>query len=304
MTSYSLPAGSMSTLLFTPHTELSLLRLPFRPPLRRRYPITAGIARFGSGGVSVRCVFVDTFGGGGAIVRDVMATGVVLVGSFGLVSAFDCLTQRRIIEQKAGSYHVRIAIHGFLAAFQNSTSIEARYFASLVPFANCLRLLINGLSLSTDERFIKSVSREGNPGELLRGPLYYVLVLIFCALLFWRESPIGVISLAMMCGGDGIADIVGRRFGAVKIPYNQRKSWAGSISMFAFGILVAMGMLYYFSMFGYFELDWLQTLEKVALVSLVATLVESLSTAEVIDDNISVPLVSMITAYTTFYLAF
>ncbi|KAL9271548.1 putative phytol kinase 1, chloroplastic, partial [Drosera capensis] len=102
----------------------------------------------------------------------------------------------------------------------------------------------------------------------------------------------------------GIADIVGRRFGAVKIPYNQRKSWAGSISMFAFGILVAMGMLYYFSMFGYFELDWLQTLEKVALVSLVATLVESLSTAEVIDDNISVPLVSMITAYTTFYLAF
>ncbi|KAL9259848.1 putative phytol kinase 1, chloroplastic [Drosera capensis] len=301
MASHSLPAGSMSTLFVTAHTKLSFLR----PPLRRRYPITAGLARFRGGGVSVRCVFVDAGGGGGgAIVRDVVATGVVLVGSFGLVSAFDCLTQRRIIEQKAGSYHVRIAIHGFLASFQNSTSTGARYFASLVPFANCLRLLINGLSLSTDEHLIKSVSREGNPGELLRGPLYYVLVLIFGALLFWRESPIGVISLAMMCGGDGIADIVGRRFGAVKIPYNQRKSWAGSISMFAFGILVAMGMLYYFSMFGYFKLDWRQTLEKVALVSLVATLVESLSTAEVMDDNISVPLVSMITAYTSFYLAF
>jgi hypothetical protein len=39
--------------------------------------------------------------------------------------------------------------------------------------------------------------------ELLRGPLYYVLVLILCALVFWRESPVGVISLAMMCGGDG-----------------------------------------------------------------------------------------------------
>lgn len=39
--------------------------------------------------------------------------------------------------------------------------------------------------------------------ELLRGPLYYVLVLILSAVLFWRESPVGVVSLAMMCGGDG-----------------------------------------------------------------------------------------------------
>ena len=40
--------------------------------------------------------------------------------------------------------------------------------------------------------------------ELLRGPLYYVLVLLFSVLVFWRESPIGVVSLSMMSGGDGI----------------------------------------------------------------------------------------------------
>lgn len=39
--------------------------------------------------------------------------------------------------------------------------------------------------------------------ELLKGPLYYVSILILCAVVFWRESPIGVISLGMMCGGDG-----------------------------------------------------------------------------------------------------
>lgn len=39
--------------------------------------------------------------------------------------------------------------------------------------------------------------------ELLRGPLYYVLVLMFCALFFWRDSPIGILVLAMMSGGDG-----------------------------------------------------------------------------------------------------
>lgn len=39
--------------------------------------------------------------------------------------------------------------------------------------------------------------------ELLRGPLYYVIVLLLCTLVFWRESPVGVVSLTMMSGGDG-----------------------------------------------------------------------------------------------------
>lgn len=51
--------------------------------------------------------------------------------------------------------------------------------------------------------------------ELLRGPLYYVLILTLCALVFWRESPIGVVSLAMMCGGDG--NIVNRLFFCILI---------------------------------------------------------------------------------------
>jgi hypothetical protein len=39
--------------------------------------------------------------------------------------------------------------------------------------------------------------------ELLRGPLYYVMVLVLCTVLFWRDSPVSVVSLAMMCAGDG-----------------------------------------------------------------------------------------------------
>jgi hypothetical protein len=77
--------------------------------------------------------------------------------------------------------------------------------------------------------------------ELLGGPLYYVMVLVLCTVLFWRDSPVSVVSLAMMCAGDGIADIVGRRFGSKKLPYNSEKSWAGSITMFLFGFVVSLG---------------------------------------------------------------
>lgn len=236
------------------------------------------------------------------MVQDVGATAVVMGGAYVLVLTFDSLTRRNLIQQNLSRKVVHILsgllFMAFWPIFSNSTG--ARYFASLVPLANCLRLLTYGLSLATDEGLIKSVTREGKPEELLRGPLYYVLVLIVCVLVFWRESPIGVISLAMMCGGDGIADIVGRRFGSIKIPYNKKKSWAGSISMFVFGFSLSIGMLYYFSALGYFQLDWFQTVQRVALVSLVATFVESLSTSDTVDDNISVPLASMVTAFFLF----
>ncbi|KAK6136123.1 hypothetical protein DH2020_030139 [Rehmannia glutinosa] len=232
-------------------------------------------------------------GFGGAALQDAGATALVVGGAYALVSTFDNLTRRKIIEQTLSgnlSTYCQGCFFGILANLQISTSTGARYFASVVPSINCLRLLINGLSLTTDEGLIKSVSREGRPEELLRGPLYYVLVLILCAIVFWRESPVGMISLAMMCGGDGIADIMGRRFGSIKIPYNPQKSWAGSISMFLFGFLVSMGMLYYFAALGYIQLDWMQTVERVAFVSFVATVVESLPITGIVDDNITVPL--------------
>lgn len=68
--------------------------------------------------------------------------------------------------------------------------------------------------------------------ELLRGPLYYVLMLIAATLIYWRESPVGITAVALMCGGDGFADLVGRRFGSVKLPHNRNKSWVGSLAMF------------------------------------------------------------------------
>ncbi|KAI4339276.1 hypothetical protein MLD38_024235 [Melastoma candidum] len=232
---------------------------------------------------------------------DAAATLVVLAGAYSLVFTFDNLTQRNLIHQSLSRKLVHI-LSGllFMASWPIfSDASSARYFASFVPFVNCLRLLIHGLSLATDDGLVKSVTREGNPAELLRGPLYYVLILIFCAIVFWRDSPTGVISVAMMCGGDGIADIVGRRFGSWKLPHNPRKSWAGSISMFLCGFLISIGMLRYFSGMGYFELDWSVSLGRVALISLFATLVESLPTNELVDDNISVPAVSILLSLLT-----
>lgn len=61
-------------------------------------------------------------------------------------------------------------------------------------------------------------------------------------------------------------------------------------------------MLYYFSALGYLHLDWVSTVERVAVVSFIATMVESLPITPTVDDNISVPLVSMVVASLAFDL--
>ncbi|XP_042464283.1 probable phytol kinase, chloroplastic [Zingiber officinale] len=237
-----------------------------------------------------------------ALLQDAAATIFSFSGAYSLVRSIDALTERNLI-QKSLSRKIVHVLSGLLYMSTwpfFSTSAAARYFAAVVPFLNCIRLLSYGLRIFTDESLVKSISREGKPEELLRGPLYFVIILLLCVLVFWRDSPVGIVSLAMMSGGDGFADIVGRRYGTTKLPYNQEKSWAGSISMFAFGFLISVGMLYYFSAFGYFHFDQPEMVARVALISLAATVVESLPISHVVDDNISVPLTSMLSALLLF----
>lgn len=244
--------------------------------------------------------------GGNALIAEALhdggAAALVTAGGYSLVLALDNLAQRNLIEQNLSRKIVHV-LSGvcYMASWPIfSSSSQARYFAAVVPLLNCARLLIYGLSIASNEGVIKSITREGKPEELLRGPLYYVLALMFSSLIFWRESPIGIISLAIMSGGDGFADILGRRYGSRKLPYNKKKSWVGSISMFMFGFIFSSMMLYYFSALGYLHLDWESAVEKVAVVALAAAFMESLPISDAIDDNITVPVTTMAAAFLVF----
>ena len=56
-------------------------------------------------------------------------------------------------------------------------------------------------------------------------------MLLATTVLSWRTSPVGLVALAMMCGGDGLADIAGRNLAGPKLPYNPEKSVIGSFAM-------------------------------------------------------------------------
>lgn len=50
----------------------------------------------------------------------------------------------------------------------------------------------------------------------MQGPLIYAVVHVAGTLLFWRTSPVALIALAVLCGGDGAAEPVGVAYGRIR----------------------------------------------------------------------------------------
>jgi phytol kinase len=153
----------------------------------------------------------------------------------------------------------------------------ARFWAALVPLAITLKFVAIGLSWWTDPAAVKALTRHGEPKEILRGPLYYGLVFIICTVIFWRTSAVGILALMIMCGGDGLADIFGRRWGYHKLPFSTDKSWVGSTAMLIGSWLFGYGYLVLFNHLGYFSepYTWQELSLGVLVVSGGATLVEA-----------------------------
>eukprot|EP00271_Cylindrocystis_brebissonii_P015264 TRINITY_DN375_c0_g1_i1.p1 TRINITY_DN375_c0_g1~~TRINITY_DN375_c0_g1_i1.p1 ORF type:complete len:555 (-),score=52.25 TRINITY_DN375_c0_g1_i1:171-1835(-) len=231
------------------------------------------------------------------VTHDLLVTGAVLVAGTLWVKMFEELKRRNLLEQKLSRklVHISTGVAFMLSWPCFSAAPTARLFAAVVPLANALKLLLQGLGLTKNEASVASMTRGGSPKELLAGPLYYVLGLFSVVLLFWRDSPTGVIALSLMCGGDGFADIVGRRFGdSAKLPWNPQKSWAGSIAMLLSGFTFALIFTFSYSCLGFYVCDVWSTVVRIAIISLAATFVESAPFSDRVDDNVSVPLTACV----------
>jgi phytol kinase len=90
----------------------------------------------------------------------------------------------------------------------------------------------------------------------------------------------------LLCGGDGLADIVGRRFGGRPLPWNRGKTWAGSLGMLAGGWVFAAAILAVYVAREVFPGPATSYLPAVTWIALAGALVESLPLSDI--DNITV----------------
>jgi phytol kinase len=229
------------------------------------------------------------------LLQDIVATIITFALALTWLRLMDALAHRNLIEQKLSRKLIHIGTGPLFVLCWNLFSAQpyARWLAALVPLAITVQFALVGLGVMKDEAAVKAMTRTGDPREILRGPLYYGLVFIVCTLIFWRHSPIGILALMLMCGGDGLADVVGRRWGRAKLPFNSGKSWAGSAAMFIGGFVFAFGFVALFNALGNFQpvLDLTRTAGILALIALAATVVEALPLADL--DNITLTLTAI-----------
>lgn len=171
-------------------------------------------------------------------------------------------------------------------------SPASRWMAALVPFAITVQFALIGLGIVKDEASVKSMSRSGDARELLRGPLFYGIAFVTLTLIFWLDSPIGVVALMLLCGGDGVADMVGRRVKSAKLPWSQKKTVAGSLAVFFGGGILALLVVAIYISVGVFAGNIGDYLLPITLIALVGMFVESLPFKDV--DNLTVTLVAVL----------
>ncbi len=118
------------------------------------------------------------------------------------------------------------------------------------------------------------------------GTLFYALSMGILAACFWRSSPqYAVIGILVMAWGDGMAAIIGQRFGKHKYQVGQiTKSWEGSLAMALVALTVIGTWLFLV------EGNSWQTWTISIVVALVATIAEAFSKLGI--DNLTVPLAS------------
>lgn len=168
----------------------------------------------------------------------------------------------------------------------------SRYLAALVPLLFTVQFVLIGVGIVKDEATVQGMSRTGDRREILRGPVFYGVIFVVLTLTYWLDSPIGMVALMLMCGGDGLAEILGRRFGVRKLPWNREKSWVGSLGMLAGGWLLAYLVLAVYVSAGVFPGSLASYLPALSAIALAGAAVETLPLREV--DNITVTLVAVL----------
>ena len=212
----------------------------------------------------------------------------------------DVLAHRGIIESKLSRKIIHIGTGPiFVLCWLMYPDVQiSRWLAALVPLVITAQFALVGTGLIKDEAAVKAMTRTGNRREILRGPLFYGIMFVAMTLIYWKDSLIGIPALMMMCGGDGIADIVGRRVRSPKLPWSSEKSLAGSLSVFMGGWLLTMLIFAIYVWMGAFSGPITRFLLPVTWIALGATLVESLPFKDI--DNLTITLASALIGYLVF----
>jgi dolichol kinase len=174
----------------------------------------------------------------------------------------------------------------------------ARLFAAIIPLFQGVNLLLAGTKQGGEDgdELSKAISRSGDAEEALQGPFIYVVILFFAIVLGFRDNLSPMIALSTMAAGDGMADIIGRRFGKTnKWFFSERKSIAGTLAFIIAASVSSTLLAMWFQSTGMVltGLSLTDMIQRIVIISSLSAVVELLP---IFDDNWSVPITAALLA--------
>ncbi len=105
-------------------------------------------------------------------------------------------------------------------------------------------LLIELLKPKISPSILSLVYRENEIKGFAVEPLSYIIsVLSLLSLSFFIDEKLCFASIAILSAGDGVAGVIGRKYGRHRLSFNKNKSWEGSLS----GFIAAMLTGFYYA---------------------------------------------------------
>lgn len=169
--------------------------------------------------------------------------------------------------------HISVSNWWIIAMFY----FENKLYAAFVP---SIFIVLNFLSYRYT--LVEAMERDGGKKDL--GTVYYPISLLILVLITFSDFShpyVGGLGILIMGYGDGLAAIIGKKFGKHKYTIiNNEKSLEGSLSMFTVSFLISLILLSIYSPS--------LILIKAIIVAGVATVLEAFSPFGL--DNLTVPI--------------
>ncbi|MFN3560450.1 MAG: diacylglycerol/polyprenol kinase family protein [Chloroherpetonaceae bacterium] len=156
----------------------------------------------------------------------------------------------------------------------------SKYFNVSIFVIWIVLLVQKGLFADVNDEAVKTMTRTGDRRELLKGPLYFVIVATICGTLFYKTFE-GVLAMSILGWGDGMAPVIGARYGKIKYQILSPKSVEGSLTMFVSAFVASLLLVQ-------FIIPQEYDFNRILILSAIATVAEGISPKEL--DNFIIPL--------------
>lgn len=196
--------------------------------------------------------------------------------------------------------HIMAGCYSFFWLMASDDS-WVRWVAAIPPFLTAVAFLLIGLKIIPGDFMVKSMSRTGEPFDLIKGTLFYSIIMTFICIFIWKDQPFGLIAIMTIAWGDGIAPIIGKFFGkhTYKSIGGSEKTIEGSIGMFVAGVAFSYLICFVFGLGAnenwLFGSIWPWLWGKILILVAIGTIVEGLSPTDI--DNITVPVIMLLVSW-------